>query len=215
MSATASLLSVHTGAVAPLGPEAVPSAFVKHSVSGTIAVTALGLAGDSQADRQVHGGPEKAVYGYAVSRYPAWQKQFPELAAAFQPGAMGENLCITGLDETALCVGDVHGIGTALLQVCQPRQPCFKLSLRHNNRELPRAMVRNGFSGWYYRVLATGTLAAGSAVTLQDRPHPDFRFDRLVEIVNYGNASKDELRQMAQMPELASQWRTRAQSLLD
>lgn len=142
---SASLLSVHIGEVAPLGPEEVPSGFVKHSVSGSVAVTTLGLAGDQQADLAVHGGPEKAVYGYPASRYPAWQKQFPGLV--FQPGAMGENLSIAGLDETALCVGDVHAIGSALLQVCQPRQPCFKFSLRHNNPELPRAMVRSGFSG--------------------------------------------------------------------
>src|SRR4051812_34509348 len=105
-AARASLLSVHVGSVAALGPEKVPSAFVKRSVAGTVAVTAMGLAGDEQADRHVHGGPEKAVYGYANSRYPAWKKEFPDLAGLFQPGAMGENLCISGMDETTICVGD-------------------------------------------------------------------------------------------------------------
>jgi MOSC domain-containing protein YiiM len=213
--ASSSLLSVHIGKVAPLGPEHVPSGFIKRSVSGTLAVTPLGLSGDEQADLTVHGGPEKAVYGYAASRYPAWQKEFPELAAALLPGSMGENLSIAGMNEADICIGDVHGVGSALLQVCQPRRPCFKLSLRFDEEHLPRAMVRNGFSGWYNRVLHPGTLEQANAVTLEDRPNPDFAFARLVEILNHGNGTKEELSRMARMPELASQWRTRAQATLD
>src|SRR4051812_23568955 len=122
------LLSVQTGRAAPLGPDAVPSAFVKTARQDAVAVTPLGLQGDEQADLQVHGGPEKAVYGYAASHYPAWAEQFPALA--FSGGAMGENLTIAGLEEKDICVGDVHSIGSSLLQVCQPRQPCFKFALR-------------------------------------------------------------------------------------
>ena len=93
MMPSPSLLSVHVGKVAPLGPEQVPSGFIKRSVSGTVAVKPLGLAGDEQADLTVHGGPEKAVYGYAASHYPAWQKEFPALAAALLPG------CTTPFDS--------------------------------------------------------------------------------------------------------------------
>ena len=214
MTSAASVLSVQTGKTAPLGPKGVPSAFVKSPRSGEVAVTALGLEGDEQADLSVHGGPEKAVYGYAASRYPVWAREFPSLAARFTGGAMGENLTIAGLDETGICVGDVHAIGSALLQVCQPRQPCHKFALRHANKRLPKAMVQLGFSGWYYRVLAPGRLAAGDALVLHARPHPDFPFARLTEIVYHGHASKAELSRMAAMPELASQWRARARVLL-
>ena len=210
----ASVLSVQTGRAAPLGPEGVPSAFVKTARNGAVAVTALGLDGDEQADLTAHGGPEKAVYGYAASRYPVWEKEFPALAAHFTGGAMGENLTIAGLDETGICVGDVHAIGSALLQVCQPRQPCFKFALRHENKHLPKAMVRLGFSGWYYRVLRTGALAAGDALVLHARPNPDFPFARLTEIIYHGHATPDELYRMAAMPGLASQWRDRARELL-
>jgi MOSC domain-containing protein YiiM len=89
---------------------------------------------------------EKAVYGYPSSRYPLWAAEFPALATQFIAGAMGENLTIAGLDEKDVCVGDVHAIGSTLLQVCQPRLPCFKLSLRHNNNLLPKAMF-----GWASR----------------------------------------------------------------
>jgi MOSC domain-containing protein YiiM len=210
----ATLLSVQTGRIAPLGPDHVPSAIVKQARSDVVGVGLLGLEGDEQADLSVHGGPEKAVYGYAASHYPAWAAQFPQLASSFIGGAMGENLTIAGMDEAAICVGDVHAVGGVLLQVCQPRQPCFKFSLRHNNNRLPKAMVKSGHSGWYYRVLQQGRLQAGDKVALHNRPNPDFPFTRLVEIVNHGKATPTELIQMSDMPGLASQWRDIARQLL-
>lgn len=209
---SASLKSVQTGSVAPLGPEGVPSGFVKHKRDGTIAVKTLGLDGDAQADLTVHGGPEKAVYGYADSHYASWSAEFPALD--FNAGAMGENLTVIGMDERDICVGDVHAIGSALLQVCQPRQPCFKLSLRHDENVLPKAMVRSGRSGWYYRVLQEGALRAGDAVKLHHRPHGDFLFTRLVEIIYHGEATRAELAQMSDMRALASNWRRKAALLL-
>ncbi|MDB5740485.1 MAG: hypothetical protein JWP16_1525 [Alphaproteobacteria bacterium] len=189
----------------------MPSGFVKRDRSGQVAVTFQGLEGDRQADLTAHGGPEKAVYGYADAHYPAWSAEFPALAAGFRlGGAMGENLTIAGLEERDICVGDVHAIGSALLQVCQPRQPCFKLALRHGEKMLPKAMVRSGRAGWYYRVLQEGALSAGDAVVLHDRPHPDFAFTRLIEIVYHGKATRAELLRMTRMPELASQWREAA-----
>jgi len=208
------LLSVQTGRAAPLGPDQVPSGFVKTARQGAVAVNLLGLEGDQQADLTVHGGPEKAVYAYAASHYPAWAAQFPGLAASFTGGAMGENLTVAGLDESDICVGDVHAIGSALLQVCQPRQPCFKFALRHNNKYLPKAMVKNGFSGWYYRVLQTGTLQAGDTVALHDRPNPDFPFTRLIEIVYHNRATGEDIVRMAGLEGLASQWRDSARAML-
>ena len=212
---TVCVLSVQTGRAAPLGPEHVPSAFVKSPRAGPVHVGLLGLEGDEQADLSVHGGPEKAVYAYAAAHYSAWALQFPELAPAFQGGAMGENLTVAGMDEAAICVGDVHGIGSARLQVCQPRQPCFKFGLRHGNKQLPKAMVKSGYSGWYYRVLEEGSLSAGDKLMVLERPNPGFAFTRLVEIVYHGKATEEELGRMAQMPGLASQWQERARQLLD
>lgn len=206
------LLSIQTGRVAPLGPEHVPSGFVKTPRQGPVAVGTLNLDGDEQADLTVHGGAEKAVYAYAASHFPGWAAQFPALS--FAGGSMGENLTVSGMTEDDICVGDVHAIGTALLQVCQPRQPCFKFSLRHNNNRLPKAMVKSGWSGWYYRVLQTGALSPGDAVTLHDRPNPGFAFTRLVEIVYHGKATREEIARLADLPGLASQWRDHARHLL-
>jgi MOSC domain-containing protein YiiM len=206
------LLSVQTGRAAPLGPDRVPSGIVKTARTGAVPVNLLGLDSDEQADLTVHGGPEKAVYAYAAAHYPDWAAQFPLIG--FTGGAMGENLTITGMTEADICVGDVHAVGTALLQVCQPRQPCFKFSLRHDNNRLPKAMVKSGQSGWYYRVLRTGALQAGDGVALHDRPNPDFAFARLVEIVYRGKATQEEIARMAEMSGLASQWRDHARELL-
>jgi MOSC domain-containing protein YiiM len=209
------LVSVQTGAVARLGPEQVPSGFVKKPVAGRLAVGPLGLAGDSQADLTVHGGPDKAVYGYAMAHYARWAFDLPHHAGKFVPGGMGENFTIAGLDESDLCVGDVHRIGSALLQVCQPRQPCFKLALYYDDPHMPRAMVKSGRSGWYYRVLEPGEVGAGDAVILHRRPHSDFAFARLLQIISHGGASREELQQMAAMEGLARQWREKAEQALD
>jgi MOSC domain-containing protein YiiM len=211
---TARLASIQVGRVAPLGPDAVPSGFVKKAVAGPVTVGALGLDGDEQADLTVHGGPEKAVYGYAAGHYPRWVHDFPALAERFLPGSMGENLTVTGIDEDELRVGDVHAIGSALLQLCQPRQPCFKLALALGEPRLAKAMVRSGRSGWYYRVLRGGTMAAGDTITLAERPNPDFPFARLAEIVNRGGASIAELQALADMPGVASRIAAKARAAL-
>jgi MOSC domain-containing protein YiiM len=209
-----SLVSIHVGKVAPLGPDGVPSAFIKVRVEASTAVTPLGLTGDHQADLSVHGGEEKAVYGYAFSHYARWLREYPQHAAALTPGAFGENLCIEGLEETNLCVGDVHRIGTSRLQVCQPRQPCFKLALRFDDKMMPKAMIRTGRAGWYYRVLESGSLAPGDIVSLDARPNPDFPFTRLVELISYGQVTHAELQRMQDMPGLASDWQARARDTL-
>jgi MOSC domain-containing protein YiiM len=201
------IASIHAGKVAPLGPDGVPSAFVKHSLHQPVQITPLGIRGDEQADLSVHGGPEKAVYGYSLENYSAWRIDYPRHAAVLVPGGFGENLCIEGVRESDLCVGDIHRIGGALLQVCQPRQPCFKLALRFQDKMMPKAMVRSGRSGWYYRVLEPGEIAPGDAVHLDQRPNSDFQFTRLVEFISHDNATRMELERMQRMEGLAADWK--------
>lgn len=199
---TITLNQVRVGRVVPLGPQGVPSGYIKHSCVEPVSVSTLGLMGDEQADHAVHGGPDKAVYGYAASHYALWRSEIPVHADLLVPGGMGENLTITGMDEADLRVGDVHRIGTVTMQVCQPRQPCFKLAAYFGDAMMVRAFVRSGRSGWYYRVLEAGTLCAGDDVHLLDRPQA-FPFARLVAIVNGASATPAELAELSGMPELA------------
>jgi MOSC domain-containing protein YiiM len=208
------IASIHVGKIAPLGSEGVLSGFVKHAVAGPVRVTLSGILGDEQADPSVHGGPEKAVYGYATSHYVAWRREYPQHSPLLIPGGFGENLAFDFLSESDLCVGDIHGIGSARMQVCQPRQPCFKLALRFDDKHLPKAMIRNGRAGWYYRVLEPGVINPGDRVEVLDRLNPTFPFTRLVELISRGKASTAELEQMRDMPGLAQDWQQRAAEML-
>jgi MOSC domain-containing protein YiiM len=211
---TATVTSVQAGRIAPLGPERIPSAFVKHNVSGPVHVGPIGLDVDEQADLRVHGGTEKAVYAYAAAHYASWAADLPALASRFIPGSFGENLTVAGITEQDLCVGDVHGIGSVRLQVCQPRQPCAKLALNFEYPRLPKAMVRSGRSGWYYRVLASGTLQAGDRVELLERPLPDFPFNALLHFLYEPRPDVDVIRRIASTPVIARELRAAAEHLL-
>jgi MOSC domain-containing protein YiiM len=208
------VVSIHIGKVAPLGPENVSSGFVKRAVQEPVTVTQGGLIGDEQADLTVHGGPDKAVYGYGAVNYLDWREEYPHHGELLVPGGLGENLAIDGLRENDLCVGDIHAIGTTQLQVCQPRQPCFKLALRFNDKHMLKAMIRSGRSGWYYRVLQPGIINSGDSVELIERPNPHFPFTRLVELISFGKVTTAELEQLQNMQGLALSWQQRAQEML-
>ena len=206
--------SVHVGSIAPLGPNRVPSGFRKLAANGPVRVHALGLDGDAQADLTLHGGVDKAVYAYATSRYRAWGYAFPGLGDRFVVGAMGENLPIDGADENGIHIGDRVRIGSTLLQVTQPRQPCFKLELALGGSGLVRHMVRSGHSGWYLRVLETGVVAAGDACTTLDRPNPSWSVARFNAVIAARALGRDVLSEIVAMEGLAATWQVKALRLL-
>ena len=210
----ARLVSVLAGPVAPLGPAGVPSGFVKHRVEGPVAVGPLGLAGDQQADLSVHGGPEKAVYAYPQAHYARWEAEFPAHAALWVAGGVGENLTVAGPEEADVCLGDVFRVGTALLQVTQPRQPCFKFALRFGDHHLPKAMIQNGRSGWYLRVREPGRIAAGDACTLAERPNPAWSVARFNQLVAIRAAPAAVWAELAALPDLAAGWQQIAAAVL-
>jgi MOSC domain-containing protein YiiM len=190
---------VQIGRISPLGPERVPSAFVKRPIVGSVQVGRLGLAGDEQADLRVHGGATKAVYGYAYANYAIWLGACPQHAALLVPGGLGENLTIDDCDEQSVYLGDVVRIGSVVLQVTEPRQPCFKFALRFNDVSMVRAMVENGLCGWYYRVLEPGELSAGDAMMLLERPNPTWPIDRVNRQIAQRRASAAERAEFAHL----------------
>ena len=206
----AAVVSVQIGRIAPLGPDGVASAFVKRAVSGPVAVAALGLAGDEQADPTVHGGPEKAVYGYAMSNYAPWRLDFPEHAPLWEPGGLGENLTLDGIDEESVHIGDIVRIGRVTLKVTQPRQPCYKFALRFEDKRMPKAMVGNGRSGWYYRVLEDGVLAAGDRVDMIERPNPLWPIARFNRFIAARTATVEDYAELAGLRGLSAGWRETA-----
>ncbi len=141
----------------------ISTGIFKRPVSGRVRVGRLNLEGDGQADLAAHGGVDKAVYAYPLEHYAAWQDELghPE---TFPWGQFGENLTVQGLTETEVAIGDALRIGSALLQVSQPRAPCFKLGIRMGRASFPKQLVASGRCGFYLRVLEEGELAAGDAV---------------------------------------------------
>lgn len=201
------VIGVQIGRIAPLGPQGVPSGFVKSAVRGPVRVATLGLEGDEQADRSVHGGPDKAVYFYPAEHYPWWISEVPRHGAILVAGAFGENLTIAGLNEGGVCIGDVFRIGTAEVQVTQPRQPCFKLGLRFGDNTLGRVMMQSGRTGWYARVLTPGALQAGDHVHTLRRSNPSWTIARFNRFVMSRRGAAMELAELAELDGLAEGWK--------
>lgn len=137
----------------PWRGEAVSTAIFKTPVEGA-AIGTLGLDGDQQADLAVHGGPDKAVYAYSADHYPWWKERLAGVELPY--GAFGENLTITGFDDTLICIGDVYRAGEALLLAVQPRLPCSKLALRFNDPGMVKRFAQSHRLGVYFRVVKPG-----------------------------------------------------------
>ena len=169
------ILNINAGKVAPLfvkegeTTHRVVSGIRKQAIELSVQVGPLGIAGDEQADLSVHGGLDKAVYLYPHEHYAFWRdarermlKQQSELL----PGAMGENLTTTGLLETDLWVGDRLQIGEVILEVTEPRSPCYKFGAVMGYAQALKHMLQSGYTGVYLKVIQTGELQAGENITL-------------------------------------------------
>jgi MOSC domain-containing protein YiiM len=173
------LISINGGKVGPLFTSRHPdhtvvmSAIKKSGISHAgqlipVDINTLGVVGDEQADPTVHGGIEKAIYVYPHEHYPFWNALLSrELKKPMdlQPGAMGENFTITGLLEEIVYVGDTLQIGDLKFIVTKLREPCFKFNARMGYKGAAKAMLQSGYCGWYMRVIKSGTLIAGSAIS--------------------------------------------------
>ena len=184
-----------------LGRELVSSIF-KAAVTGPVAVDVEGLTGDEQSDRNSHGGPDKAVYAYAREDEDWWEA---ETGRPFPDGAFGENLTTTGLDLTNAAIGQTWQVGTAVLQVTEPRTPCWKLGLKMGDPAFPRRAAASRRPGVLLRVLQPGVLEAGDAVVLGPAPAHGVTA-AAVNRVYYGEDR--DLAPIRDAPELAAHWRT-------
>ena len=169
------VLSVNVGSIADLfvrqseHMRRVVTGMHKKPVQGVVNVGKLGLEGDEQADLSVHGGLNKAVYAYPSEHYAFWVAQ--RLAALkrdepLPPGSMGENLTLQGVLESDLWIGDRLHIGGVVLEVTEPRQPCYKFNAKMGFSHASKMMVQAGNSGFYLRVIEAGTLQAGDSVRI-------------------------------------------------
>ncbi len=207
------LISIQVGLPRQLGREGASevfdrpwtSAIFKQPVTGPVWLGREGLAGDGQADRKHHGGPEKAILASASEHLPYWRQTLdePELGA----GAFGENLLLAGAVEADVCIGDVYTLGSARIVVSQPRQPCWKQARRWRRKDLALLMQRSGKSGWYFRVLSEGDIEAGQTLALIERPHPTCTVARANQVMHGRPIDRAGAGELAGVEALAAGWR--------
>jgi MOSC domain-containing protein YiiM len=206
----ARILSVNVGAprlVRWRNRDVLTSIF-KDPVEGRVAVQGVNLAGDDQADRSVHGGPDKAVYAYAQEDIDWWSAG---LGVALAPGAFGENLTVAEVAVTNAVVGERWRVNDALLEVCAPRTPCYKLGIRMGADSFPRLFAAAGRPGAYLRILAAGTVAAGDAVIVEHRPSHGVTVQMVADAYHRDHSRAAEL---LAAPELADNWQAWARRIL-
>jgi MOSC domain-containing protein YiiM len=147
--------------------ETIVTAIWKSPVEGRVPLQGVNLHGDDQADRSVHGGPDKAVYAYGAEDTEWWEA---ELGRPLGPGAFGENLTVRGIPVSEALIGERWALGGAVLEVAQPRLPCFKLGLRMGDPRFPQRFAAAGRPGAYLRVVSEGDIGAGDPIEVVSRP---------------------------------------------
>ena len=181
------------------------SGFHKQQHEGPCWLAYEGLRGDECADRRVHGGVDKAVCLYPGEHYEHWRAILP--LSNGEHGAFGENFTTQGLLEAEACIGDIYRIGDALVQISQPRQPCWKLARRWRVKDLTAQVERTGLTGFYFRVLRHGFVTAGETFHLETRPQPQWTLSLCNEIMHQRSADLAAARELSSVPELAGSWK--------
>lgn len=184
------------------------SAIWKLPVAGRVAARGVNLAGDDQADRRVHGGPDKAVYTYAVEDLRWWGQ---ELGRALQYGGLGENLTTEGIDVNGALVGERWAIGTTMMEVSEPRVPCWRLGVRMNDKGFPRRFTEALRPGAYLRILVEGEVGAGDEIRVVERPDHDLTVRDVLRIYAF---DRGEVERFPAIPRLSGSWREWAEDQL-
>lgn len=197
-----SVLSVNVGSVRTVrhGSDDVTTGIFKLPVAGRVAAAGVNLSGDDQADRFVHGGPDRAAYAYASEDYDWWGR---ELGRELLPGTFGENLTMRGIDVNAALVGERWRIGTTILQVTTPRFPCYKLAMKMDD---PKFVKRFGAAlrlGTYLSIVTEGALESGNAIEIVHRPSHRLTIGVMSKIYLF---ERDRLRELL-VPELPDEWK--------
>jgi MOSC domain-containing protein YiiM len=196
---SARVVSLNVGAVREIEwrGERITTGIWKHPVSGRVALRGVNFAGDDQADRRVHGGPDKAVYAYAREDYDWWRER-EGIETSF--GLFGENLTVEGLDLSAAIAGERWSVGSTILEVAQPRMPCYKLGIRVGDQHFLKTLLAAKRPGAYLRVVQEGDVGAGDGVRVLSRPAHGVTLRFMIEALQ-DEAKASTLRSVPRLPE--------------
>lgn len=206
------LVAVSAGRAAMLrsGTRESRTAFVKAPIEGRVAVSTLGIGGDEHVYHD-HGGPDMALLVYPIEHYAHWRAVGIDLPDA---AAMAENLTVEGWPETDVCVGDTFAIGTAVVQVSQPRSPCSKIGARYGRRDLPVMVQDTGFTGYLLRVLTPGEIGAGDEMVLLERDPHGVTVAEAGRVANVDRNDLDTIRRVLAVEALGSSVRRKLEARL-
>jgi MOSC domain-containing protein YiiM len=194
------------------------SGIFKSPVPGPVLITSHGIPGDAQADLQHHGGPDNVVLAYDADHYPYWQDRL-NLPEPLPYGSFGENFTLQSdgaFSEDTVCIGDTWQVGplpgddssqALLLQVTQPRQPCYKLARRLQQPHIVKMVRDTSWGGWYLRVLRPGPAAPGMPITRTARVHSDWPIGRAVQLMYARKKFPEDATTLAALPELSARWK--------
>lgn len=204
------IVGLFAGKPQPLGPRGNPSAIVKTPVNALTVLEDRTLE-DDQANKKLHGGPEKVLHQFSLDSYRTLCAQFPTIEDIAVPGSIGENLVVEGMDDTNVQVGDQYQFGEVILEVSAPRRPCNKIAHRFEQQNMDIYVAENGVTGWYYRVLQTGTITADATVE-QIKRHENSVSIRDLVLAVFGDGTPIEtIEAYSQLDALDDEWRQKCE----
>ncbi|MEA1619768.1 MOSC domain-containing protein [Erythrobacter sp. T5W1-R] len=201
--------AVCTGTARPFNGAEL-SAIAKYPRDERVQVLTSGLAPDEQADRRHHGGPDMAVHLYPLDHHSYWRAQIGAHDLLDQPGAFGSNLAVSGVTEEAVHIGDRFRLGTALVEISQPRKPCWKIEHRFGHKGMVARIVETARCGWYFRVIEAGDVAAGDQLERVSLGDTRWHVARAFHVLHGSGAQPSDLAELAQVPALSAEMRARA-----
>jgi MOSC domain-containing protein YiiM len=188
----------------------ITTGICKSPVSERLYLKKLGFAGNGVADLKHHGGPDKAVCVYSLNHYPYWEEV---LGMKLPPAAFGENLSVSGLHEDDVCIGDIFHLGTAVVQVSQPRQPCRTLAARYGRNDMMKLVVESGRTGFYFRVMKKGVVEAGDILIIKERDAHNITISFASRIYHHDRNNYEGIEKVLAVPALSASWQQSFQKM--
>lgn len=192
------------------------SAIAKQPLEGVVRFETLGIVGDQQADLVHHGGPDMAVHHYPLDHHDYWREELRDKTLLALPGAFGSNLALRGLTEGDVALGAQFKLGSALLEACQPRQPCWKIEHRFGEKAMVKRILSTGRCGWFYRVIEEGEAQAGDRLEQVSDGLTDWPMARIFSAI-WGTATPRDhglLAEIATLSPLADKLRSKVQGMI-